>query len=60
MAHGTAKIINDEAIGIYVVTFKGRFSDLIGRQIFGNSNAGFRAALDFCFERSLTVVRCEC
>jgi hypothetical protein len=59
MAHGTATIINDEASGIYVLTFKGQTSSLVGRQVFGNSSAGFRAALDFCYERGLSLVDCQ-
>jgi hypothetical protein len=60
MAYGTATIHNDEANGIYIVRFRASpGSDLIGQQLFGNSNAGFRAALRFLTERGITTVT-EC
>lgn len=60
MAYGTATIKNDEELGLYVVRFRISVgSDLIGQQLFGNSNAGFRAALSFLSDRGITTVT-EC
>lgn len=60
MTHGTATIHNDEANGVYIVRFRASSgSCLIGQQLFGNSNAGFRAALRFLSDRGITTVT-EC
>lgn len=55
---GTAKIT--QANGTTTVEFMGHGSFLVGRQIFGDCNKGFNAALRFCRERSLSVISCEC
>jgi hypothetical protein len=60
MAYGTATIRNDEDLGIYIVRFRASpGSDLIGQQLFGNSSAGFRAALRFLSDLGITTVT-EC
>jgi hypothetical protein len=59
MAHGTATITHNEALGIYTLRFKTLTRDFIGQQLFGNSNDGFRAALRFCRERNLQVMECS-
>lgn len=54
---GTAKIT--KANGTTTVEFMGHGSFLVGRQIFGDCNKGFNAALRFCRIRGLAVIFCE-
>lgn len=57
MQIGTAQITTTQTE--VVVTFTNMGSFLKGRQVFGNTNKGFNAALRFCRLNALTVSSCN-